>query len=162
MDKKKKTMDRHKGKKNHTLFHSHVKVIFFPLCIYNCFFPLCNMYLLTHILFFKIWITVYIPLSSHFSSTFLKSNFYWSVVTLQWCVHFYYRLPLLFSKAQMLSCVWLCDSMNCIPPGPSVHGISRQEYWSGVPFPSPGDLPDLGIKSLPVYYICLGKWILYH
>ena len=25
-------------------------------------------------------------------------------------------------------------------------GISRQEYWSGLPFPSPGDLPDLGIK----------------
>ena len=25
-------------------------------------------------------------------------------------------------------------------------GISRQEYWSGLPFPSPGDLPDPGIK----------------
>ena len=24
--------------------------------------------------------------------------------------------------------------------------FSRQEYWSGLPFPSPGDLPDLGIK----------------
>ena len=24
--------------------------------------------------------------------------------------------------------------------------ISRQEYWSGVPFPSPGDLPNPGIK----------------
>ena len=23
----------------------------------------------------------------------------------------------------------------------------RQEYWSGLPFPSPGDLPDLGIES---------------
>ena len=28
---------------------------------------------------------------------------------------------------------------------PSV-GFSRQEYWSGLPFPSPGDLPDPGIK----------------
>ena len=26
-------------------------------------------------------------------------------------------------------------------------GSSRQEYWSGLPFPSPGDLPDPGIKS---------------
>ena len=26
-------------------------------------------------------------------------------------------------------------------------GFSKQEYWSGLPFPSPGDLPDLGIKS---------------
>ena len=25
-------------------------------------------------------------------------------------------------------------------------GFSRQEYWSGSPFPSPGDLPDPGIK----------------
>ena len=28
---------------------------------------------------------------------------------------------------------------------PSV-GYPRQEYWNGLPFPSPGDLPDLGIK----------------
>ena len=26
-------------------------------------------------------------------------------------------------------------------------GFSRQEYWSGLPFPSPGDLPHLGIES---------------
>ena len=25
--------------------------------------------------------------------------------------------------------------------------FSRQEYWSGLPFPSPGDLPDPGIES---------------
>ena len=25
-------------------------------------------------------------------------------------------------------------------------GFSRQEYWSGLPFPPPGDLPDPGIK----------------
>ena len=27
--------------------------------------------------------------------------------------------------------------------------FSRQEYWSGLPFPSPGDLPDLGIECGP-------------
>jgi len=26
-------------------------------------------------------------------------------------------------------------------------GFSRKEYWSGLPFPSPGDLPDPGIKA---------------
>ena len=25
-------------------------------------------------------------------------------------------------------------------------GFSKQEYWSGLPFPSPGDLPDPGIE----------------
>ena len=30
--------------------------------------------------------------------------------------------------------------------GPLSMGFSRQEYWSGVPFPSPGNLPNTGIK----------------
>ena len=34
-------------------------------------------------------------------------------------------------------------------------GFSRQEYWSGLLFPSPGELPDPGIS-------CIGRWILYH
>ena len=32
------------------------------------------------------------------------------------------------------------------PPGSSVHGFSRQEYWSGWPFSSPGDLSNPGIE----------------
>ena len=39
-----------------------------------------------------------------------------------------------------------CDPMDCSLPGSSVQGFSRQEYWSGLPFPSPGDLPHPGIK----------------
>ena len=34
------------------------------------------------------------------------------------------------------------------PPGSSVHGTSRQEYWSGFPFPTPGDLPNPGIEPM--------------
>jgi len=30
--------------------------------------------------------------------------------------------------------------------GSSVHGISKEEYWNGLPLPSSGDLPDLGIE----------------
>ena len=44
------------------------------------------------------------------------------------------------------SCLTLCDPMDYSLPGPSVHGILRQEYWGGLPFPSPGDLPDPGIE----------------
>ena len=39
-----------------------------------------------------------------------------------------------------------CNPMDCRPPGSSVHGIFRQEYWNGLPFPSPGDLPNSGIE----------------
>ena len=38
-------------------------------------------------------------------------------------------------------CLTLCDAMICSPPGSSVHRFSRQEYWSGLPCPPPGDLP---------------------
>ena len=31
----------------------------------------------------------------------------------------------------------LCDPMACSLPGSSVHGIFQQEYWSGLPLPSP-------------------------
>ena len=40
----------------------------------------------------------------------------------------------------------LCDLIDCSPSGSSVHGILQQEYWSGWPRPSPGDLPDPGIE----------------
>ena len=33
------------------------------------------------------------------------------------------------------------------PQAPPSMGFSRQEYWSGLPFPSPGDLPNPGIES---------------
>ena len=35
--------------------------------------------------------------------------------------------------------------MDCSAPGSSVHG-QRQEYWSGLPFPPRGYLPDSGIE----------------
>ena len=46
----------------------------------------------------------------------------------------------------VISDSWTVDLMDCSPPDSSVHGISRQEYWSGLPFPSPGDLPHPGIE----------------
>ena len=48
---------------------------------------------------------------------------------------------------QLLSDVCLfCDPMDCSPQGFSDHGISQAEYWSGLPFPPPGDFPDSGIE----------------
>ena len=44
------------------------------------------------------------------------------------------------------SCLTLRDPMDCTPPGSPVHGFSRQEYRSGLPFPPPEDLPHPGIE----------------
>ena len=54
-----------------------------------------------------------------------------------------------YIKMKMLvihSCPDLCNPMDCSPPGFSVNGILQAKYWSGLPFPSPGDLPHPGIK----------------
>ena len=45
-----------------------------------------------------------------------------------------------------LLCLTLCDPMDGSLPGSSVQGFPRQEYWSGLPFPSPGDLSDPWIE----------------
>ena len=49
---------------------------------------------------------------------------------------------------QLLSCVWLfATKWTVVCQAPLSMGFSRQEYWSGFPFPSPGDVPNPGIKS---------------
>ena len=45
------------------------------------------------------------------------------------------------------SCPTLCDPVDSsLHQAPPSMGFSRQEYWSGVPFPSPGNLPDPGFE----------------
>ena len=44
-------------------------------------------------------------------------------------------------------CPTLCDPMDCSHQVSMSMGFPRQEYWSGLPFPSPGDLSDPGIES---------------
>ena len=44
------------------------------------------------------------------------------------------------------SCPTLCDPIVCSPQAPLSMGFSRQEYWSGLSFPSPGDLPNPGME----------------
>ena len=66
-----------------------------------------------------------------------------------------FRLPFLFnsesekkeSESEIAqSCPTLCHPVDCSPPAPLSMGFFRQEYWSGLPFPSPGDLPNPGIE----------------
>ena len=51
--------------------------------------------------------------------------------------------------AQMLCCIQLFVTLWTVAcQSPLSMGFSRQEYWSGLPFPSPGALPDPGIEPV--------------
>ena len=73
-------------------------------------------------------------------------------------------------KCRVVSCVRLFATPWTIAcQAPLSMGFSRQEYWSGLPFPTPGDLPDLGIEpaspalqaySLPSEPLGKPKWVL--
>ena len=86
-----------------------------------------------------------------------------------------YKEYVLLSLAA-LSCLSLCDPMDCSPSGSSLLGDSpRQEYWSGLSCPPPMDLPNPGTEhrspvleadSLPFSHqikmfilLCRGIWI---
>ena len=64
----------------------------------------------------------------------------------------------------MLSHVWpLATLWTAACQAPLSMRFSRQEYWSGLPFPPLGDLLSPGIKPMsPVFPALAGGWILYH
>ena len=43
-------------------------------------------------------------------------------------------------------CLALCNPTDCSPQAPLSMGFAEKEYWSGLPFHSPGDLPNPGIE----------------
>ena len=64
------------------------------------------------------------------------------------------HLELLCACSVAQSWPTLCDLMDGSPPGSSAMGVSRREYWSGLPYPLPKDL------HLPCLLHC--RLILYH
>ena len=69
-----------------------------------------------------------------------------------------------FSRVQLCAILWIVAHQ-----APLSVGFSRQEYWSGFPIPSPGDLPDPGIEpkspalqadSLPLSHQAMFLWSL--
>ena len=60
------------------------------------------------------------------------------------------------------SCLTLCDLWTIACQSPLSMGFSRQGYWSGLPCPSPGDLPDPGIKPVSLTSTCTGRRVRYH
>ena len=65
----------------------------------------------------------------------------------------------------MLSCfsIWLFVAPWTVTRQASLSmGFPRQEYWSELPCPSPGDLPNSGIEPMFLTISCIGKWVLCH
>ena len=61
-------------------------------------------------------------------------------------------MPSHFNRVQLFAAPWTVAHQ-----APLSMGFSRQEYWSGLPFPSPEDLPDPGIELTSVYVSCTGR-----
>ena len=55
----------------------------------------------------------------------------------------------------------LATSWTVAHQAPLSMGFSRQEYWSGLPFLPPGDLPDPGVEPVSPASSCTGRQILY-
>ena len=92
---------------------------------------------------------------SYFLVFFLTIFLNWSIINLKCCVSCGY-VAKRFSYTHLHIHILLFSLLNHVPffatPWPVAHqaplsvAFPREEYWSGLPFPSPGDLPGSGIK----------------
>ena len=74
---------------------------------------------------------------SHLYFIFMDLNYFLKYVILSVCA------VLVISCVQLLANLWTVAHKS-----PLSMGSYRQEYWSGLPFPSPGNLPNPGIKPV--------------
>ena len=101
---------------------------------YLLMFTVCHMKEQWNILLVSAWIrhTLSLPVLGYNSSDPLPHST---------------RFPIMYMQACMLSSIWLfLTPWTIVCQAPPSMGFSRQQVWSRVPFPSPGDLPNLGIK----------------
>ena len=71
------------------------------------------------------------------------------------CTCIYVCVCVYVHAKSLQSCPTLCNPMDYSPQAPLSMGFSRQEYWSGLPCPPPGDLPDPGIKPISLMFPAL-------
>ena len=98
----------------------------------------------------KSWKFLHIPSECHSSPVF--EEYYFCAFYSCWS-HF---LCVCCAKS-LQSCLTLCDPIDCSSQAssPGSPGLSRQEYWSGLPCPPPGNLPNPGIEP---NLLCLLNW----
>ena len=83
---------------------------------------------------FLSWLKVYRKLLFHYLSILFRATPLQVSEKWKWT-------DTMLSRVRLFATPWTVAHQ-----APPPIGFSRQEYWSGLPFPSPGDLPDPGIK----------------
>ena len=113
---------------NHPISPSLLGVHLFVLYISSCFTNrfICAIFIIPHICVNTCTIFVFLFLTYSLCMTVFN--------------------PAAAAAKSLQLCPTLCDPIDGSPSGSAVPGVSRQEYWSGLPFPSP---------SLT---LCLYKW----
>ena len=94
-------------------------------------------------------IHIYIPSFLDFLATYFTTEHWIEFPVLYNRFSLCYLLYVCVHAKLLQSSLTLCNPMDRSLPGSSVHGIFRQESWSGLPSPLPGDLPDPGIEPVP-------------
>ena len=62
-----------------------------------------------------------------------------------------------FSRVLLFATLWTVAHQT-----PLSMGFSKQEYWNGLPYPPPRDLPNPGIKPTSLMSPALTDWFFYH
>ena len=143
------------------LFFTGIRLHTLGLSSWEGFFCFCDSEF-TPVLFYphyhyKDLITSHLDESFSISTLFLASSIFFPFI----CCACSQQTTLanVFSR---FSHVWLFGILSMLAhEAPLSMGFSRQQYWSGLPCPPPGDLPDPGFE--PVSHVsCIGRWVLYH
>ena len=78
------------------------------------------------------------------------------------CIYTMVRAIIYTCMLSCFSCVWLFMTLWTVAcQVPLFMGFSRQEYWSGLPCPPPGDLPDPRIEPASLNISCIGRQVIY-
>ena len=92
---------------------------------------------------YSLWI---IKITELFKSKFINSE--WTYIE-DVCVLSH------FIRVQLIVTLWTVAHQ-----APLSTGFFRQEYWSGLPCPPPGELPVSGLGSTFFYISCIGRWFI--
>ena len=80
---------------------------------------------------------------------------------LAWIIPFSDRSDLGVSAKSLQSCPTFSTLWTEACQALLLKGFSRQEYWSGLPCPLPGDLPDPGVETMSLTYTCIHRQVFF-